>query len=78
MSLCLRRAAFSSSSNPSSSSGAGSSGGGGASGGVGVSARRVRVNVGLRLTYLPRSGMKREFWTLVRVDRVETSGSDTG
>jgi hypothetical protein len=74
---CLRRAAFCSSSSPSSSSGAGSSGGGGASGGVGISVRRVRVNVGLRLRYLPKSGTKREFWTLVRVDRVETSGSNT-
>lgn len=35
----------------------------------------MRLYVGLRFRYLPRSGTKSEFWTLVRVDRVATSGS---
>jgi hypothetical protein len=36
---------------------------------------RLRLYVGLRLSQWPRSGMKREFWTLVRVESVATSGS---
>ena len=36
----------------------------------------VSVYVGRRFRYRPRSGMKREFCTLFRVLRVETSGSD--
>lgn len=36
----------------------------------------VSVYVGRRFKYRPRSGMKREFCTLFRVLRVETSGSD--
>lgn len=35
----------------------------------------LRVYVGVRLTQGPRSGTKSEFWTLVRVDKVDTSGS---
>jgi hypothetical protein len=34
-----------------------------------------RVYVGVRLSRSPRLGTKREFWTLVRVDKVDTSGS---
>lgn len=33
--------------------------------------------VGRRFRNLPSEGTKREFWTLVRVDRVDTSGSVT-
>lgn len=41
-----------------------------------VSSRgRVRLYVGRRLRYFPRSGMKREFCTLVSVESVDTSGS---
>lgn len=39
---------------------------------------RVIVYVGMRLTKLPRFGTKREFWTLVRVESAETSGSRFG
>jgi hypothetical protein len=37
--------------------------------------RRVRLYVGRRLSREPRFGIKREFCTFVRVERVETSGS---
>lgn len=36
---------------------------------------RVRLYVGRLLRKRPRLGTKREFWTFVRVVRVETSGS---
>lgn len=36
---------------------------------------RVKLYVGRRLSKDPRLGMKREFCTFVRVDRVEISGS---
>jgi hypothetical protein len=35
----------------------------------------VTLYVGRRLTNLPSEGTKREFWTLVSVERVATSGS---
>lgn len=40
--------------------------------------KRDRVYVGRRFRNRPRSGTKREFWTLFRVFRVETWGSVGG
>lgn len=40
--------------------------------------RGERLYVGLRLRYLPRSGTKSEFCTLLSVESVDTSGSASG
>jgi hypothetical protein len=63
---------------PSSASRSGSSVGVGKPGAVATVPRvgyRVKVYVGRRFRYFPRSGIKREFCTLLRVLRVDISGS---